>query len=214
MNEVLMKALEVVVIVAGIFYSIILHEIAHGLAALSFGDTTAKDAKRLSLNPIRHVDLVGTIILPAACYIFTLFGAPLFLFGWAKPVPINPYQFKNRRAGMIIVSLAGVFVNFLITALMFFLYFQTGYQPMLTIASVNIMLVTFNLIPFPPLDGYNFVTALLPERISQKIRINDRVFMGILLILMATGLLRYIYTPLYNLLAGFFLSIFRPGGIS
>lgn len=214
MNETVLSVLGIAVTVVGIFYSIILHEIAHGLAALFFGDSTAKNAKRLSLNPVRHVDLVGTIILPAAFYIISLLGYPLMLFGWAKPVPVNPYQFRSRRAGMIVVSLAGVFVNFLLTALMFFLYSLTGFRPLITIASINIMLVTFNLIPFPPLDGYNFVTSLLPERVAQKIRINDRIFMGVLLILMVTGLLGYIYRPLYSLLAKFFLTIFNFGGQS
>lgn len=212
MNETLLSILGIAVTVAGIFYSIILHEIAHGLAALGFGDPTAKDAKRLSLNPVRHIDLVGTIILPAALYLVSLFGYPLMLFGWAKPVPVDPSLFRNRRAGMIVVSLAGVFVNFLITGLMFFLFTVTYFKPLLTIASVNIMLVTFNLIPFPPLDGYNFVTSLLPERISRKIRVNDRIFMGVLLILMVTGILGYIYRPLYNLLADFFLNLFRFRG--
>lgn len=214
MNDTIMGIISVVVIIVGIFYSIILHEIAHGFAALCFGDTTAKDAKRLSLNPVRHVDLLGTIILPAACYIISLLGYSMLLFGWAKPVPVNPYRFRNKRAGMIVVSLAGVFVNFLITALMFFLYSLTGFQPLITIASINIMLVSFNLIPFPPLDGYNFLTSILPERIAQKIRVNDRIFMGILLILMVTGVIGYVYRPLYAFLAKFFLALFRFGGQS
>ena len=212
MGNIALTVLGYAVMAAGIFYSIILHEIAHGAAALCFGDTTAKDAKRLSLNPVRHIDLLGTIILPGICFIPGPLGSPIVLFGWAKPVPVNPYNFKNRRAGMIVVSLAGVFVNFLLTALMFFIFSLTGYEPLITIASVNIMLVTFNLIPFPPLDGYNFVTSLLPERVTDRIRINDRIFMGILLVLMATGLIGYIYRPLYNRLARFFLSLFHFGG--
>jgi Zn-dependent protease len=212
MDSILLNIISIAVIVIGIFYSIILHEIAHGLAALCFGDTTARDAKRLSLNPVRHVDLVGTIILPGICYVASLLGYPLMLFGWAKPVPIDPIRFRNRRAGMLVVSLAGVFVNFLITLLMFYLFSITGFKALLTVASVNIMLVTFNLIPFPPLDGYNFITSLLPEKIAQKIRVNDRIFMGILIVLMVTGLLSYVYRPFYNLLAGFFLNLFGYRG--
>ncbi len=196
----------ILIIIIGFFYSIILHEIGHGYVAYLFGDDTARRAGRLSLNPVNHIDLVGTIILPVACLIMHL---PMF--GWAKPVPINPYNFKNMKTGMIFVSLAGITINFFLTALMFFLFSITKIEAILTVASINIMLVVFNIIPLPPLDGYNFFTSILPIKFARLIRTNETTFLVILVILMVTGWIRYIYNPIYNLVANFFLSLFHFG---
>jgi Zn-dependent protease len=144
--------------------SIIIHEISHGYAALALGDSTAKYAGRLTLNPLKHIDPMGSIIVP----IITSFAG--LTFGWAKPVPFNPYNLRNKRWGEAIVAIAGPASNILI-----FLVFGLSLRlipnisPTLTsllaiITLINISLTVFNLIPVPPLDGSKIIFALIPPR--------------------------------------------------
>jgi Zn-dependent protease len=156
-----------------LIFSIVLHEIAHGFAALHNGDETAKYAGRLSLNPLKHLDLMGSVILPIVCIILP----GTFLFGWAKPVPINPRNFFNERKGIIEVALAGVLTNLAI-ALVFGLLIR--FAPTLSIADpfiilvfsavvyINILLALFNLLPIPPLDGSKILLELLPHHLKEK----------------------------------------------
>lgn len=150
--------------------SIIVHEVAHGYAANSLGDPTARLAGRLTLNPIPHIDLMGSIIIPA---LLALGSSPIF-FGWAKPVPYNPYNLKNQRWGEAIVAVAGSATNILL-AIIFGLVVRFGSTAGLDptavsvaalIASVNLFLGLFNLIPFPPLDGFTVLRSVLPWRVS------------------------------------------------
>ncbi|MEO6536927.1 MAG: site-2 protease family protein [Candidatus Paceibacterota bacterium] len=148
-----------------LIFSIIIHEVAHGYAALMLGDPTAKLAKRLTLNPLRHIDLFGSIILPALL-VFT--HSPV-LFGWAKPVPYNPFNLKNQRWGESIVSIAGVATNLLIAVLfavvarLAYAHGASAFGDLASIAVLmNLFLGLFNLIPIPPLDGYGFLKGLLP----------------------------------------------------
>lgn len=154
--------------------SIILHEVSHGYMAEWLGDPTARLLGRLTLNPIPHIDLLGSIILPA---IFVLSGSPV-VFGWAKPVPYNPANingtpFKNRFGGAL-VAFAGPAVNILLAILFGLLVrFGASFNPaliqfFLIIVIINISLAVFNLIPIPPLDGHHILSALLPYRIRQK----------------------------------------------
>ncbi|MBA3788984.1 site-2 protease family protein [Patescibacteria group bacterium] len=153
--------------------SVIMHEVAHGYAAYSLGDTTAKRAGRLTLNPLAHIDLFGSIIIPAILVI----SHSGFLFGWAKPVPYNPYNLKNQRWGEAIVGFAGVATNLLL-ALLFALITRLsvahGYLMFASLAAVitlvNLSLGLFNLIPIPPLDGYTVLRGLLPSRLSLAFR--------------------------------------------
>ncbi len=166
--------------------SIIAHEVAHGYAADSLGDPTARLAGRLTLNPLPHIDPVGSVIIPALL-LFT--GSPIF-FGWAKPVPYNPYNLKNRRWGEALVAVAGSATNILL-AVIFGLIVRFG--PALgldamtlslaaTITFVNLFLGLFNLIPFPPLDGFTALRAALPWNVSSGLRyLEQRVrMMGVL----------------------------------
>ena len=162
--------------------SVIVHEVAHGWAANALGDPTAKLQGRLSLNPVRHVDPIGSILVPAVLVLTN----SSFLFGWAKPVPYNPYNLKNQRWGEAIVGVAGVAVN-LFLALLFAgvarFAFSAGMVEFGTLASmvvlVNLSLGIFNLLPIPPLDGFTVLRGILPFRASMKLReIEDRVQAG------------------------------------
>lgn len=144
-----------------LLYSIIIHELAHGWVAYRMGDQTAKWMGRLSLNPLRHLDPVGTLML-------LVFG-----FGWAKPVPVNFHNLREPRKGMILVASAGIIANLILAFLAFF--FQRLLAPapsgVLTtllyyLAQINIMLASFNLIPIPPLDGSKILTGFAPPRLQ------------------------------------------------
>ncbi|MCX6721379.1 MAG: site-2 protease family protein [Candidatus Staskawiczbacteria bacterium] len=152
-----------------LLFSVIAHELAHGYVAYSLGDPTAKYAGRLTLNPLSHLDFFGSIILPALLF---LSGSPI-LFGYAKPVPINPYNFKDQKYGELKVSFAGPASNLLL-AIFFGLILRfmpnavilanPGVQIALTyIVAINIWLAIFNLIPVPPLDGSWILFSFLPR---------------------------------------------------
>jgi Zn-dependent protease len=151
--------------------SIIAHEVAHGYAADSLGDPTPRLAGRLTLNPLAHIDPMGSIVIPA---LLVLSHSPIF-FGWAKPVPYNPYNLRHQRWGEMWVALAGITTNLLI-ALIFGLFVRYGLGSAATltisaeIAFTNLFLGLFNLIPFPPLDGFTALRAALPWNLSSGMR--------------------------------------------
>lgn len=155
-----------------LLFSVIIHELAHGSVAYSLGDPTAKYAGRLNLNPLKHLDLFGSIILPLLLFIA---NSP-FLFGWAKPVPVNPYNFRDQKYGEIKVSIAGPASNIAL-AVFFGLILRfipeaiITQNPGITIALgyiviINIWLAIFNLIPVPPLDGSWILFSLLPNNLG------------------------------------------------
>jgi len=171
-------ATEIVLSFAILILSIIAHEVAHGYAANSLGDPTARLAGRLTLNPIPHIDLMGSIIVPA---LLVFAQSPIF-FGWAKPVPYNPYNLRNQRWGEALVAVAGSATNLLL-ALIFGLMVRFASLPPAAlslaamIALVNLFLGLFNLIPFPPLDGFTVLRTVLPwhlgsglSRFEQQVR--------------------------------------------
>jgi Zn-dependent protease len=162
-----MDATNAIFYIAILIMSIVIHEVSHGFMAEYFGDDTARNAGRLTLNPIKHIDLFGSILLPAVL-IFTHAG---FLFGWAKPVPYNPNNLRDKKWGTIAVAGAGVLANFFIAivfgliirltssmALPSSFYFITS-----AIVIVNLALGIFNLVPIPPLDGSKILFSFLPE---------------------------------------------------
>jgi Zn-dependent protease len=165
--------------VVPVVLAITLHETAHGYAALALGDTTARDAGRLSLNPIRHIDRVGTILLPGFLLITQLLFPPhriFFMFGWAKPVPIGAWKFKDPRRGMALVACAGPLMNFFLAWLAALVIptadFPTGTQAVVQQFLIyfmlsNIVLGLFNLLPIPPLDGGRIAVGLLPLPIAK-----------------------------------------------
>ncbi len=196
-----------VISVVVLLFSVIVHEVAHGFVAYKRGDSTAKLMGRLTLNPIYHIDIFGSIILPA---VLLLIGAPAF--GWAKPVPVNMYNLKNPKRDMIFVSLAGVTANFLLAVsagLIMFLIRTFGadvsvlvsvYIIMQYVIVINIVLMIFNLIPVPPLDGSRVVLFLLPRDLAQKYAKIERYGFWIILILLMTNILWKIIGPAANFL--------------
>ncbi|MEI6280559.1 MAG: site-2 protease family protein [bacterium] len=151
--------------------SIVIHEVSHGFMAEYFGDNTARNAGRLTLNPIKHLDLFGSILLPAVL-VLTKAG---FLFGWAKPVPYNPNNLSDRKWGTICVAAAGVMANFMIAIIFgIIIRFTPVFFPNIALSNgfyfitsaiviVNIALGIFNLVPIPPLDGSKILFSFLPE---------------------------------------------------
>jgi Zn-dependent protease len=165
-----MEPIQIFFFIALIF-SIIIHEVSHGFAAEILGDPTARLQGRLTLNPIPHIDVLGSIIVPA----ILVFSGSGFLFGWAKPVPYNPYNLKNQKWGEAIVAGAGPLSNIFL-AITFGLVVRFGSGTLSTsfiglaglVVFINIMLAFFNLIPVPPLDGSKLLKSVLPFRASMQ----------------------------------------------
>lgn len=164
----------VLITIVILIFSVIVHEVAHGYAANALGDPTARLAGRLTLNPAPHIDMIGSILIPA----FLVFTHAGILFGWAKPVPYNPYNLKNQRWGEAIVAFAGPATNLIIAVLFAFVVraAATGILPeatgtfAITVVFVNLFLGMFNLIPIPPFDGYTFLASVLPYKYTTKMR--------------------------------------------
>lgn len=177
----------------GLLIAIVIHELSHGMMAFILGDNTAKNAGRLTLNPIKHMDPMG--------FLFLL----IFKFGWAKPVPINSSNFKNRRRDMILVSLAGPASNFIVAFIVgFILSLDKINNPILfkiTLITLwyNIILGVFNLLPFPPLDGSKILASILPGKLEYYFYKYEKYLYSILLILIITNVIDKILGPLIDL---------------
>ncbi|MDA7691526.1 site-2 protease family protein [Methylophilaceae bacterium] len=197
-----------------IIFAITVHEAAHGYAAKYFGDMTAFHLKRISLNPLRHIDPLGTIILPALLF-FLQAG---FIFGWAKPVPVNFSNLRNPKKDMLWVALAGPGANLIMAILWTIVYSNQQLVPsigqnfisIMAVAGIqiNIVLMVLNLLPLPPLDGGRVAVSLLPYPWSSKLAGLERYGFFILIFLLATGLLGAILSPLIRISQNIILTIF------
>ncbi len=162
--------LEIISIAMILFFAVVVHEYAHGWVAYKLGDPTAKLAGRLTLNPIMHIDPVGTIFLPGVLIVLRLLGLNTFLFGWAKPIPVNFSRLNNPRRDMMLVGLAGPAVNVVLAVvasqLTRFPMSLDAYKFVEAAVFINLLLATFNMIPVPPLDGSRLVMGLLPRQLA------------------------------------------------
>ena len=171
-----------------LFFSIAFHEVSHGSVAYYLGDSTAKDSGRLTMNPLVHLDLFGSIILP-----FSLFLMGFPIFGWAKPVPINPNNFKDQKWGSLKVAIAGPLSNLFIgiffsLIVRFFILSETFFSFFTIIIIYNFALALFNLIPIPPLDGHYVLFSLLPSRFFKfKVALKQYSSLIIVLFLLFSG---------------------------
>jgi len=191
-----------VFLVVSLVFSIILHEVAHGYAAYRLGDPTAAYSNRLTLNPIAHIDLFGSILLPL---ILVLTHSPVLL-GWAKPVPINPYNFRNYKRGVMITAAAGPVTNFSLALIGGILFHVVALfaTPLAMVACkfliyfclTNVTLAVFNLIPVPPLDGSRVLYGLLPGRWAEEYLSVERYGMFILFGLLWLGVLDWVLYPI------------------
>ncbi len=191
--------LQIVIAAIPVIFAITLHEAAHGYAALALGDDTAKRMGRLSVNPLRHVDRFGTLLLPGILMLGQLLtlGRVMFLFGWAKPVPVSAWRFANPRRGMMLVAAAGPAVNFVLAWLAALLIHGEPLLPdvagdvvdtmLQTFILANLVLGLFNLLPIPPLDGGRIVVGLLPEQLADAWARLERA--GIVIVLLLVFLL-------------------------
>jgi len=199
-----------------VIFAITLHEAAHGYVARYFGDPTAWLAGRITMNPLRHIDLVGTIIIPV---LILVFSSGTFLFGYAKPVPINFTRLRHPKRDMLWVAAAGPAANLFMAFCWAFMLKLAWLMPIndYTVPLsemgkigiiVNCVLMVLNLLPLPPLDGGRIAVSLLPQHLSWKFAQLERWGFPILLLLMFTGILGTIMNPLVILSARIIESIF------
>ncbi len=195
--------------VAILIFSVVIHEVAHGYAALFLGDVTAKYAGRLTMNPVKHIDPFGSIIFP----LLLAWINPNFVFGWAKPVPYNPYNLRNKRWGELFVAIAGPLSNILLAILMGVV---VHLGPTIGLPSefyglakltviINIYLAVFNMMPIPPLDGSKVLFALFPASAEALRRSLEKY--GIFMLLIFIFFLSSIISPIVEVLARLILGI-------
>lgn len=212
----------VVLWVVPLLFAIMIHEVAHGWVAEKLGDPTARVLGRITLNPIVHIDLVGTIILPA---LLLLTGSP-FLFGWAKPVPVSFANLRGGRKDMALVALSGPFSNFMLAVISSVIYhfalsqlisssgigsvwYSYLQDPILQMAKLsiqlNLVLMVINLLPILPLDGGRIVVGLAPMRVAFALEQTERFGMLIVLLLIGSGAWGYIVNPVITFFMRFLM---------
>lgn len=196
-----------------IIFAITVHEAAHGYAAKYFGDLTAERMGRITLNPLKHIDPIGTVLLPAV----TLMVGGM-LFGWAKPVPVNFANLRNPKKDMLWVAAAGPVSNFIMAIFWGFMLSFSSSLPATAAQflshmswvgiTINLVLMVLNLLPLPPLDGGRIAVSLLPTDLAAKLSQVERYGFVILVGLLFTGILGKIISPVINFFAQIILSIF------
>lgn len=187
----------------GIIIAISFHEFAHAAVAYAMGDPTAKNQGRMTINPTSHIDPIGLLMLAIA------------RFGWAKPVPVNENNFRNRPLGNFLVSIAGISMNILIAIVTFiFLHFTSDiftsdayYQVMYSVVGINISFAAFNLLPIPPLDGSKLLLSVMPAKYRYLVYKYENYGMVLMILLIITGTLGVVLNPVVNTIISFINTI-------
>lgn len=217
-NHMLEFAISVFLTAPPLLVAVILHEIAHGVMAERLGDPTARSLGRITLNPLKHIDPFLTVILPG---LLILMGSPI-VFGGAKPVPVNFFNLRGGRVGMMWVALAGPVVNFILAIISVLAYFgvqkvlgplpeELTYEPGVLINAtiqnwlflsvlINVVLGIFNLTPVPPLDGGRILVGILPENLARLVARLEPIGIPLVMFLLFTGVLEKVLGPVLNFL--------------
>jgi len=206
---------------AVLLFAISAHEAAHAWMSNQFGDDTARLLGRITLNPVAHIDPIGTLLIPIAGFVIGSMGGPLAsipLIGWGKPTPVNPLRWRNKDIANIMVSIAGILANLTIAVVALILIKIVQYtgllgdggalsgltEPiwmfLLQTLLLNVSLAVFNLLPFPPLDGSKVLWTILPDSMKPILEVLERFGFIILLVLMQAGLFSAIFSPIRSFL--------------
>lgn len=198
------NVMDALIALPGILIGLSFHEFAHAYVAYLMGDDTARRAGRLSLNPFRHIEPVGFLMLMIA------------KIGWARPVPVREDNFENKKLGIFLVSIAGIVMNlilaFVFTMILKYTAESLGDSPLFEVLVmaiiINVSLATFNLLPIPPLDGYRVVSAVMPAHYRYKLYPFERYSMVVLFLLASSGALDRILDPMFNSVLGVLMNFF------
>jgi Zn-dependent protease len=203
---------ELVIYMVVLLLAISAHEAAHAWMSYKFGDDTARLLGRITLNPVAHTDIIGTLLIPIVGFIVAASGGRFFLIGWGKPTPVNPLRWRRKDLANVMVSLAFIMANLLIAIVGFTLlklrfkwgvYLSEGLlEPVLMfldlLMTMNISLAVFNLLPFPPLDGSKVLETFLPESMQPILAVLEQYGYLIMMVLMYMGVFGMIISPVLN----------------